>query len=86
MDKLCKLVYNDDKLLYKYKGKVAVPPLEMVDDIITANKCGNTAVALNQTVKRFIKLKKMTLSKDKCSQIHIGKIRRNAQSIKFKKK
>ena len=34
-----------------------MPPLEMVDDIITASKCGSTAVALNQTVKRFIKLK-----------------------------
>ena len=39
MDKLCKLVYKDEQLLYKYKGIVDVPPLEMVDDIITASKC-----------------------------------------------
>ena len=38
MDKLCKLVYNDERLLYKYRGKVDVPPLEMVDDVITVSK------------------------------------------------
>ena len=38
MEKLCKLVYNDERLLYKYRGKVDVPPLEMVEDVITASK------------------------------------------------
>ena len=39
MEKLCQLAYNDEKILYKYRGTVAVPPLEMVDDIITTSKC-----------------------------------------------
>ena len=73
MDKLCKLVYNDETLIYKYKGKVDVPPLEMVDDIITISKGGSTGVALNQTVNTFLELKKLKLSEGKCSQIHIGK-------------
>ena len=36
MDKLGKL---DKSLLYKYKETVEVPPLQMVDDIISASKC-----------------------------------------------
>jgi hypothetical protein len=51
---------------------VPVPPLEMVDDVITASKCGNTAVALNSAVNTFMEQKKLKLSQDKCSQIHIG--------------
>ena len=73
MDKLCKVIYSDQKLLYKYRGNVEVPPLEMVDDIITVSKCGSTSVALNQSVNTFVELKKLKLSKNKCSKIHIGK-------------
>ena len=65
-------------LLYKYKGKVYVPPLEVVDDIITLSKCGSTGVALNQTVNTFIDLKELKLSEGKCSQIKV-----NAQTTKY---
>ena len=73
MDKLCKLVYDNSSLLYKYRGHVLVPPLEMVDDVVTASKCGTTAITLNETVNTFIELKKLKLSAGKCSQIHVGK-------------
>ena len=72
MDKLCKVVYKDDNLLYKYRNTVSVPPLEMRDDVVTASKCGATSVALNSTVNTFMDLKKLKLSADKCSKIHIG--------------
>ena len=49
MDKLCKLILQDEQVLYKYRGKVSVPPLEMVDDIISPVNCGSTASALNAT-------------------------------------
>ena len=35
MDKLPQKIYKDKSLLYIYKGQVSVPPLEMVDDILT---------------------------------------------------
>jgi hypothetical protein len=73
MDKLCSLAYKDPNLLYSYKGKVNIPPLEMVDDIVTTSKCGATSLALNETVNTFIELKKLKLSDQKCSKIHIGK-------------
>ena len=62
MDKLCKLVYKDDKLQYKYWSKDGVLPLEMVDDVITVSKCGSTSVAVNSTVNTFMDLKKLKLS------------------------
>ena len=73
MDKLGKQVYKTPHLLYKYKGTVDVPPLEMVDDILTLSKCGATSLAMNATVNAFITSKKLELNKNKCSQIHIGK-------------
>ena len=45
----------------------------MVDDIITATKCGSTAIEMNATVNSFIELKKLKLSASKCSKIHVGK-------------
>ena len=73
MDKLGKEVYADPSLVYKYRGLVDVPPLEMVDDVITASKCGTKTVTLNATVNSFVERKKLQLSSEKCSRIHIGK-------------
>ena len=50
MDKLAKIVYSDKSLVYKYKGVAEVPPLEMVDDILTVSKCSLTSVTINAVV------------------------------------
>ena len=73
IDKLAKMVYSDRSLVYKYKGVTEVPPLEMVDDILTISKCSIAAVTINAVVNAFIESKKLTLSKKKCSVIHVGK-------------
>ena len=54
MDNLCKIISNNEDLLYKYRGLVSVPPLEMVDDIVTAAKCGEQSTKLNLAVNTFI--------------------------------
>ena len=72
MDKLCKLILQNEHLLYKYRGKVSLPPLQMVDNVITAAKCGSTAVALNAVVNTFMEHKKLRLGVDKCATVHIG--------------
>ena len=57
MDKLAKEVYADPTLVYKFRDTVDVPLLEMVDDIISASKCGLTTVALNAAVNSFVERK-----------------------------
>ena len=73
MDKLCKHVYKNQSLQYQYRGKVGVPPQEMVDDIVTVSKCGATSVAINACVNSFIEQKKLKLNPEKCAKIHVGR-------------
>ena len=73
MDGLGKEVYANPAHAYKYRGEVEVPPLEMVDDIISASKCGSTTVTLKAKVNSFVERKKLKLNSDKYARIHIGK-------------
>ena len=84
MDKLCKLIYKKKHLLFKYRGVVSVPPLEMVDDVATAANCGENSSELNHIVNTFIESKKLKLSASKCSNIHIGK-KTNKKCLSHKK-
>ena len=73
MDTLGQMFYENEKLLYWYKGVVAVPPLLMVDEVLALQKCSADSVEVNAVINSFIELKKLTLSKKKCSKIHVGK-------------
>ena len=72
MDKLGKIAYENADLLYMYKGLVAVPPICMVDDIMSIQKCSK-ATQINATINAFIEMKKLTLSEKKCGRIHVGR-------------
>ena len=72
MDTLAKQVYSNDNLLYKYNEVVSVPPLEMVDDILTVSKCGATAVTMNTEVNTLTDLNKLELGHSKCARMHVG--------------
>ena len=58
--------------LYEYKG-VQIPPLGMVDDIISVTNVNQTQNK-NILINTFIKSKKLRLSKNKCFQVHIGNV------------
>ena len=73
MDKLGKLKYSNEEMLFKYKGTVGVPAMEMVDDVVDVQKCGNNAIKSNAVINSFMEHKKLTLSKSKCHKIHCGK-------------
>ena len=73
MDKLAKIFYKDESLLYKYKGEVEVPVIGMVDDVLCVAKCSNTAVTTISTINSFMELNKLKLAANKCGKIHIGK-------------
>ena len=81
MEKLGKLVYSKPELLHFYKGIVAVPTLQMVDDILGVKKCSPQSQQLNTVVNTFIECEKLTLSKQKCHKLHIGKEDRNCPDL-----
>ena len=81
MDKLGKIAYDNPDILYWYKGSVPIPPLQMVDDIQTFSKCSGNPMLLNAMVNAFVDSKKLTLSKKKCSNIHIGKQNQNCMNL-----
>ena len=73
MDKLAKIFYSEPTIAYKYNNTVNVPVLEMVDDVISVNKCSSQSVTSNATVNSFMDINKLPLSHTKCSKIHVGK-------------
>ena len=81
MDKLGKLAYSNPDLLYFYKGLVGTPPLQMVDDILAIQKCSSKSLKLNSAINTFIDLEKLTLSKKKCHNIHIGKQKKTCPAL-----
>ena len=50
-------MFSNKDMLFKYKGEVGVPALEMVDDIADVQKCGIDAVKSNAVVNSFIEHK-----------------------------
>ena len=86
MDKLGKVVYENEELIYRYKGEVAVPSLCMVDDVLAVQKCSKSALQINSTVNSFMELKKLTLSDKKCSKIHIGRSKLKCHQLKVHEK
>ena len=72
MSRIGDIAYKNPNLCYKYKGKVNVPPLGMIDDLLCIQKC-SSSVTVNASVNTFIDTIKLRFSQHKCGQIHIGK-------------
>ena len=53
MDKLGQQAYSNPDMLYYYKGIVATPPLQMVDDILGIQKCSKKSSRMNNVIKQL---------------------------------
>ena len=42
---------EEEKYTYKYKGEVDIPPLVMVDDLISVSECGYRTTMVNSYLK-----------------------------------
>ena len=84
IDNLGKLAYSRPEVLYKYKG-VTIPPLGMVDDILTVTNVKDTTT-VNKLVNTFIDQKKFKLSHAKCVRIHLGKGHINCPQLEVHEK
>ena len=82
MDKLGQLVYSNPDLLFYYKGLVPTPPLQMVDDVLGIQRCSKKSSRLNGAINTFMELEKLTLSKKKCHNVHVGKNIKDCPDLK----
>ena len=83
MDKLGKLANSMPDILYKYHG-IPIPPLCMVDDILTVSNVENTS-EMNSSINTFIEHKKLKMSQKKCARIHVGKGHSQCPKLKVHK-
>ena len=79
IDKLGRDCVQRRKYLYRYKDKVDIVTLAMVDDLLGIAPCGIESLALNTFINVQIELKKLKFhtpgsdGKTKCHKIHIGR-------------
>ena len=66
------LLAEDGNRLYKYKGYVRIPPLALIDDVLTISDCGINSVFMNAAVQSKVNNKRLELGHKKCSKMHIG--------------
>ena len=64
---------NNHKNLYSYKKCVTIPPMSMIDDILTVTKCSNDSIKINALIEAKTAGKQLNLGEEKCSLMHIGK-------------
>ena len=55
----------------------------MVDDIMAIQKCSSKSLEVNSMVNTFMDLEKLTLSKSKCHNIHMGNQKPECQNLKI---
>ena len=73
IDSLGKDCLTENKGIYKYKECISIPPLSMVDDIITVSACGVDSITVNAIVQAKVECKRLELGPEKCFNMHVGK-------------
>ena len=58
---------------YEYRGKVNVPKMGFVDDVVDVNKCGLPTKEMNDYTTAAINKRKLQFNIDKCVRIHVSK-------------
>ena len=72
VDTLGKDCITENKAIYKYKNCISIPPLSMIDDVITVSNCGVDSVKTNSIVQAKIECKQLQLGHKKCFNMHVG--------------
>ena len=66
------LLAEDDDRLYKYKGYVRIPPLALIDDVLTISACGPNSIFMNAAVQSKVNNKRLEQRHSKCFKMHVG--------------
>ena len=59
---------------YLYRNAVEIPPLTMVDDVLTISECGFKTSMAHAYIKTKTDEKKLQFGADKCKKLHVGKV------------
>ena len=81
VDTFGKECLEQEKYLYMYKGEVGIPPLAMVDDLITVANCGTESVIMNSYLNAKASVKKLQFGMSKCHKLHVGKEKRSCPDL-----
>ena len=73
VDTIGKECLESQKHLYYFKNTVPIPPLGMVDDLLTISECGYNTNLLNEYINFKTGTKKLQFGTSKCIKMHIGK-------------
>ena len=73
VDTFGKECLSEGKHLYQYRGCVGIPPLAMIDDLLSISECGVESVKSNAFLNSKTNIKKLQFGGDKCYKLHIGK-------------
>ena len=64
---------KESKYTYLYRGEVEIPPLSMVDDLLSISECGYRTQSVNTFLTFKTDSKKLQFGAQKCKKMHIGK-------------
>ena len=81
VDMIGKECLKEKKNLYFYRNSVEIPPLSMVDDLLSLSKCGLESVRTNAFINAKSNMKRFQFGESKCHKIHVGKKNTNCPSL-----
>jgi hypothetical protein len=64
-----------------YKDIVGIPPLAMMDDLVSVSKCGIDSVVMNAFLNSKSDVKKLQFGISKCHKLHVGKERKTCPDL-----
>jgi hypothetical protein len=73
VDTIGKECLAESKHLYYFKGKVAIPPLGLVDDLFTISTCGVKTTMMNNFINSKTAMKRLQFGTSRCIKLHVGK-------------
>ena len=82
IDTLGRECYTSGEGLFLYKNAVFVPPLGMIDDIVSFALSGSDAIMTNSIINAKIESKKLEFGSTKCYNIHIGQLEDTHSNLK----
>ena len=81
IDTFGKECMDQEKYLYMYKNEVGIPPLAMIDDLVTIAHCGTESVVMNSYLNAKSSIKKLQFGMGKCHKLHVGKERKSCPDL-----